>query len=331
MLAQEAKSIHPLLIDPKDSEGTGLLNPSILVDGNDIWVNLRRVQYTLYHSEKKIYPHPWGPLCYLHPENDLRLRTTNYLCKLDSNLDVNWYRRVDTSTLDVTPIWEFVGLEDARLVKLDGKLYLCGVRRDTTPNGQGRMELSELEVTTDTVKEISRTRIPAPGNNDSYCEKNWMPILDLPFHFMKWTNSSEIAKFDPHSKTTEVMRLNALRTDLPDLRGGSQVIQYHDGWLALVHEVDLYFNDINQKDATYRHRFVFWDKNWNLVKYSNPFSLLTGEIEFCCGMAHWKGDILLTFGFQDNAAYLMRVSTDIIDRYLSVNVPYVAQTMINNL
>jgi len=196
MLAQKAKSIHPLLINPKDSEGTGLLNPSILVDKDDIWINLRRVQYTLYHSEKKRYPHPWGPLCYLHPETDVKLRTTNYLGKLEHNLKLNWYRRVDTSLLDVTPIWEFVGLEDARLIKLDNRLFLCGVRRDTTPNGQGRMELSELEITSDSVREVSRTRIPAPGDNNSYCEKNWMPIIGLPYHFMKWTNSSEIVRFD---------------------------------------------------------------------------------------------------------------------------------------
>lgn len=320
MFAQLATSIHPLIIDPKDSEGTGLLNPSILVDGDRILVNLRRVQYTLYHSEKKNMPHPWGPLCYLHPENDVRLRTTNYLCEIDpKTLEISKYDRVDTSKLDVTPLWEFVGLEDARLFKADDKIYLCGVRRDTTTNGEGRMELSELQIDGLGVREISRTRIPAPPPNNSYCEKNWMPIKGLPYHFMKWTNSSEIVKFNPESNNTEVVHLDSLRTDLKDMRGGSQVIPWKDGWIALVHDVDLYFNDINQKDATYRHHFVVWDKNWKLVQVSEAFSFLTGEIEFCAGMDRLGDDLLITFGFQDNAAYLLNIPVATVEQYILDN------------
>ena len=41
-------------------------------------------------------------------------------------------------------------LEDARLIKWLNKYYLSGVRRDTTPNGVGRMELSEIEIDEDT-------------------------------------------------------------------------------------------------------------------------------------------------------------------------------------
>ena len=37
---------------------------------------------------------------------------------------------------------DFIGLEDGRLLKWNDKYYLTGVRRDTTTNGQGRMELS---------------------------------------------------------------------------------------------------------------------------------------------------------------------------------------------
>jgi len=46
------------------------------------------------------------------------------------------------------------------------------------------MELSEIEITDTEVKEISRLRIEAPDVN-SYCEKNWMPILDMPYHYIK--------------------------------------------------------------------------------------------------------------------------------------------------
>ena len=101
--------------------------------------------------------------------------------------NITRFNKVDTSLFDTyEPMWDFVGLEDARLFRWNDKLYMSGVRRDTTTNGQGRMELSELEVGVDYVKEISRVRIEAPNNPDSYCEKNWMPITDLPNHYVKW-------------------------------------------------------------------------------------------------------------------------------------------------
>ena len=41
----------------------------------------------------------------------------------------------------------FVGLEDARVVRWNNQLYICGVRRDVYDNGQGRMELCEIDWT----------------------------------------------------------------------------------------------------------------------------------------------------------------------------------------
>ena len=195
-------SIHPLIIPAEKTNGTGLMNPSIYIDNGTLMCNIRHVNYTLYHSENKKFQHRYGPLQYLHPENDRHLRTWNYLATLNPDLSIKKILNIDTKKLDVEPIWEFVGLEDGRLFRWDNKLYLSGVRRDTTTNGQGRMELSELNIRFDDVKEVKRTRIPAPGTNDSYCEKNWMPIIDQPYHYVKWTNPTEVVRYDIDTNTT---------------------------------------------------------------------------------------------------------------------------------
>lgn len=309
-------SIKPLIIPSELTNGTGLCNPSVFVEDDKIFLNLRHIQYTLYHSELCNYEHQYGPLVYLNPENDISLTTTNYFCELNNNLDIVRYNKVDTSKLDVRPIWEFVGLEDARLVKWDDKYYLSGVRRDTTTNGQGRMELSELEITDTEVKEISRFRIPAPGNDNSYCEKNWMPILDQPFHYVKWTNGTEVVKVDPENKTCETVVLKDWTWAPKDLRGGSQVIPYKDGYLTLNHETDLYKSEAGRKDATYRHKFTYWDKDWNIQKFSEVFSFLDAKIEFACGMAKYKNDYLISFGYQDNAAYILRVPGNLFEEFV---------------
>jgi hypothetical protein len=193
-------SIHPIIIPSDQTNGTGLMNPSIYNDNGKLIMNLRHVNYTLYHCEgEQLHINRWGPLSYLNPENDLHLRTTNYFCEVTDDLQIKSFTQIDTSKLDIPPIWEFVGLEDGRLVRWNDKLYICGVRRDTTSHGEGRMEMSELEVKDGNVREVKRSRIKHPYDQSSYCEKNWMVVTDMPNHMVKWTNPTEVIEADPET------------------------------------------------------------------------------------------------------------------------------------
>jgi hypothetical protein len=311
--------IKPLLIPSSETNGTGLMNPSIIVDDGKIRAVLRHVNYTFYHSEKKLFQHQFGPLTYVHPEHDMHLRTTNWYLELDDELEITRYNKIDTSFFDTyEPKWDFVGLEDARIFRWNGKLYTCGVRRDTTPNGQGRMELCEILVMPDKVVEVMRFRIPAPNNGDTYCEKNWMPISDKPYHLIKWSNPTELVSVNPIDKTCTTEYLSEPIWLPNDIRGGSQVIRWGDNYLACTHEVQLFNSEVGRKDAIYRHRFIVWDSNWNIVKYSRDFDFLAGHVEFCIGMDHYNDDeVLMTFGFQDNAAYVLKVRKDVIDNFIN--------------
>lgn len=314
-------SVHPLIIPASDLKGPALTNPSIYNDNGKILVNLRNINYTLYHSEKKKFEHQWGPLVYIHPENDMHLRTWNYVCEMDDDMRIKRYNRVDTSRFPDKELWDFVGLEDCRIVRWNDKLYMTGVRRDLDTKGTGRMELSEVIITDNAVKEVNQHRIPIPGHkgdDGSYCEKNWMPITDMPFHYVKWTNGTEVVRYNLETNTTDqVVLTNWKDIGCSDLRGGSQVIPFENEYhMCLVHETDLFWSHAGRKDATYRHRFVIWDKDWNIVKVSKLFSFLEGEIEFAVGMCEYKNDYLMTFGFQDNAAYLLRVSKDFVKKFI---------------
>lgn len=322
-------SIHPLILPAEITGGTGLMNPSIYLDHSvhkngtgKLMVNLRHVNYTFYHSEKKLFQHQYGPLTYVHPENDMHLVTKNYYCELSNELDITRYSAIDTSQFDTyEPQWDFVGLEDARLFRWGGKLFTCGVRRDTTPNGVGRMELCEIEVTDEGVKEVSRFRIPPPNDPSSYCEKNWMPILDKPYHFVKWGNPTEVVKveldYDSGTALCKTVHLSPA-IDLPrDLRGGSQVLPIQTGYVALMHEVMLFNSEVGRKDAVYRHRFILWDHELNIRKYSRDFDLMGGHVEFCTGMAYFNGHVLISFGFQDNAAFILKIPVGVLDNFIA--------------
>jgi hypothetical protein len=318
---QKGGKLAPLIIEKGLTEGTGLMNPSIFIDDDgDILCILRHVNYTLYHSEHmQKFPSNWGPLSYLHPEKDQRLVTINYLCRLDKDLNVTDYCRIDTSALDVPAVWEFVGQEDARLVQWDGDYYAIGVRRDTKENGEGRMEYSKLKIDKKkwSAKEVKRVRIPAPGKDDTYCEKNWYPILDRPYHFVKWTSPTEIVKADPTKPKSEAVIQKYNRIPLSDQRGGSHLVPYGDVYLSVTHEVGLFKNYLNQKDGFYRHRLIVWDKDLNIIGVSpEEFSFLDARIEFAAGLAVLGKDLLISFGFQDNCAFVLRVPEIVVEEMI---------------
>jgi hypothetical protein len=324
-------SIHPIII-PKSVLGneTGIMNPSIFLHQGKILVNVRHVNYILYHSEGKKFPHQWGPLVYIHPENDVALKTHNVMCELDENLNLKSAGRVNM-VLDTAPTWNFVGLEDARLFSWNDKLYLCGVRRDCYDDkGKGRMEMAEIDFIDGEWKEISRNPIPAPGDDSSYCEKNWMPILDMPFHFVKWCNPIQIVHYDiENRKTTNVYLEEGERRPFErDFRGGSQVVRINENQrMAFIHETNLLKDPFGRKDGDYSHRVLIWDNNWNLIHYSKPFHFLGTyydhvtntdyNIEFVTGISIIGNDVLVSFGFQDNASFILRIPQNVFSDFLS--------------
>ena len=292
------------------------MNPSVFVDSDgDILVNVRATNYTLYHSEQEqLFPSPWGPLSYLHPEKDQRLVTENYLCRLNKDLEVTDHTKVKMLELH-TPIWEFVGLEDARLVQWEGKYYLIGVRRDTTTHGQGRMELTKVKIdkTKWKVTEQSRDRIPTPEPDVSYCEKNWQVVVDRPFTFIKWSSPVEVVKYDTKKKVTDQLSVRQGIHPTKDQRGGTQLVRWGNCYISITHEVDLFKNYLKQKDGIYRHRLCLWDDQLNLVGLSKAFSFLDANIEFAVGAAPFEGDLLLSFSVSDNAAFVLRIPGAVIE------------------
>jgi hypothetical protein len=297
----------------------GGMNPSVFIDSDgDILVNVRVVNYILFHSENvQIFPSRWGPLAYLHPEKDQRLVTENHLVRLNSDLEITDCTKVEMLTLH-EPIWEFVGLEDARLVYWDD-YYLIGVRRDTTVNGVGRMEMTkvELDKANWTVKEVSRIRIKAPQPDNSYCEKNWVPVLDKPNTFIKWHYPLEVVKAVGDQAMAKPLIWDGVKPP-KDQRGSSQVIRWGKHYIAITHEVDLFKNYLGQKDGNYEHRLCVYDEDLRLIGLSpEPFKFLDGRIEFCVGAAQYGDDLLVSFGFQDNAAFVLQVPGNLVDEMVA--------------
>jgi hypothetical protein len=177
------------------------------------------------------------------------------------------------------------------------------------------MEYSKIAIDKDswTVKEISRLRIPTPGANDSYCEKNWYPVLDKPFHFVKWTSPTEVVKASATEPYTEQVLHRETIIPPRDLRGSSHLVPWGNIYIAITHEVDLFKNYLGQKDAVYRHRLCAFDREFNMIGFSKAFSFLDANVEFTCGAAVHGDSLLISFGFQDNAAFILQTPKGVIE------------------
>jgi hypothetical protein len=234
-------------------------------------------------------------------------------------------RKIDESKFEAPAEWDFVGAEDVRLTMWEGQLYGSSVRR-FTPNGEGRMQVSKLNVTSTSAVEEERFYIEAPVDPNAYCEKNWMPVLDDPLTYVKWCSPIEVVKANLDTTDTSTQRSpSTMVTTNEDrlapgieARGGSQVVTYKGYYIALIHEVVGWHNKKNDRDAFYFHRFIVWDKKWNLVDYSDRFTFMHGRIEFCCGLASYKDSFLMTFGFQDSGAYLFKMPKHYLDKLVKL-------------
>lgn len=320
--------VKPLEIPTEMSEGLGLCNPSVFIDKDGkLLCNIRRVNYMFHQSLSYHWSSAYGPTNYHHPDKDVNLRTENYMCELDENLEIKKDSIKHINYMPYEPKWSFTGEEDVRIVRWDDKLLVTGCRRDTEETGISRMELTELDKD---MNELSRTRVPAPEKDDTYCEKNWMPIIDKPYQYVKWCNPLQIVEYDPKTKTTKEVLLKDQKIEsddaLGDIRGSSQVIPVGDYHVALVHEVNLWTNRYNERAAIYYTRFIVWDKDWNTVKLSQRFWFMNVPIEFMNGLAFDGKDFIIPFSVYDNAAYVARLSKEAVFQFIGLDDSYVEET-----
>ena len=305
--------IRPLVFDAELAGYTGICNPSVLADTDGkIKTVLRNVNYAMFKNEDETFVNDtYGPLCYITPDNYSKLATKNFVMADNGNVT-----EVDTSMFDAEPKWDFIGLEDARVVRWDGKLYLTGVRRDVDSIGTGRMELSELDE--NTFAEVRRVRIEVPkGLDASYCEKNWMPILDMPFCYVRWCDPLQIMKADPETGRSEIILEK--KSDIPceGVRGSSQVITVGDRRMAIVHRCQLWLNEKGEKvQSEYIENFIVWDMDWNTVCVSEEFSFADFDIEFTNGLAYTDGKYIIPFALQDSMSFMMAVGKDTVDDFI---------------
>lgn len=197
------------------------------------------------------------------------------------------------------------GIEDMRLYTYKGHLMASGCLREFTEAGWCEQVHVALKDGTYGLPFVM-------DNRERDHQKNWMPILDDGGNFMYRCN--EIV--DNTGKTIQKYDLNI---DVSTLAGGSQVVSFSGGFLAVVHEARMI---PGQQTRYYSHRFVWFNHKLRLELVSPPFALNEKCIEYVMGLVveptGLPGYVVLTYGFKDREPRLALVSIPDVERVLSM-------------
>jgi hypothetical protein len=86
------------------------------------------------------------------------------------------------------------------------------------------------------------------------------------------------------------------------MRGSTCASKFNNNIWFLTHIVD--HNFLKNGTGKYFHVFVIFDSNFNLTKYSQPFTFDNKLIEFCVGLIVEEKNIMMTYSIYDNSSVL---------------------------
>jgi hypothetical protein len=271
-------------------------NPSVFLLGENLYVNVR----------------------VLH-EN----RSTNYIARVEDDWTLVEVKTMHPKASSVvrgpirTPLsLNFPKCEDLRVFSWRNKLWAIGC----THNGglaPSWMRQALLELSSDG-SEIVQVHIFQSDRN----EKNWMPCVD-------GENLSLVYSTDPlislHVEApNKIPTAQGIPQTLGYVRGGTQLVPFEGGWLALVHQVYKPprvapgYNPLlggwapPARDAiagdapvVYLHQFAYFDKDLTSVELGEPFYFVRPGVEFCAGLVRLASQgFVASFGVADKEAWL---------------------------
>lgn len=262
------------------------------------YLNTRFVNYWMYPSGY-----------YRFHNTDMVIENRNFLSELEDSgdeLTPLYYREMDktlySSGVELKPLEIPVrekrvfseGLEDIRLYlgKLGQSPRFIATNVDYSPNGRNRMVVGTYDVYTATYHDCV---VVIPPDENSWCEKNWIPIMYLnEEHFIYKWSPMEVGRVNPDTNKLEIvlrhevgswlfskMRGSTIFVDAP--RECLPVDMREDGGQYLVGLT--HFSE-EHSPRHYYHMVVLLEKTTlKPVRYSRAFYFEKLSIEFCIGMA----------------------------------------------
>jgi len=158
------------------------------------------------------------------------IKTTYRVLRLDDGLAVTDSWPLDDALLRVEPPrFPVHGVEDLRLFRRRDSWWASGTIRQHRTDGRCQIMLLRLEALDEGTPRVVEARL-LPSMSPRRHEKNWMPIEGETMTWMWNADPTVILRLDD---VTGTLVPNRPARGEVRLRGGSQVIRWRDGWLAV--------------------------------------------------------------------------------------------------
>ena len=271
-------------------DGWSLFNPAIISHGDGFLAIVRSSNYSINQGRYEMPAIDGGVI-----------KTQNILVRLSSELDILDARTITGPTYPHSgyPVW---GLEDCRLRRMGDQLGVSATVRNASGfDGRCRIGTADLDIETATLSNLEI----ADGLGEQEHEKNWMPIEDRGGWLYSCCHAGRTVSIDSMPDGSWVLARGAASpTIAKGFRGGSQLVPFHGGFLACIHEVA----HIHGKRA-YEHRLVWIDNGLTLRKMSPLFAFKEKQaIEFAAGLAVSGDRVVVSFGVRDAEAWTVEIS-----------------------
>ncbi len=294
-LGEMAPSFRPYKMEFVAPDGYVAMNPSIASRKGELFCIIRTVNYHLDEAGRYLI-RSTGQEC----TSDAPINTRNFLCRVYpgnpsacSVVSEIFWERPGKPEFDLV-----TGLEDMRLFfGFNDKMYVSACARETNIWGRCQQIKARLMDVGEEPVTVGSWHIMV--ENDLH-EKNWMVTPDEDYVYRLGRVVDNLGN-TVSEKTPNVC--------VDRISGGSQLIHFMGGMLAVVHEAC--YNPSDGK-RYYQHRFALFDNKANFSRLSLPFCLHEKQIEFVAGLC-WHPDhkrLLLSYGIRDNEAWVASVDAD---------------------
>ena len=284
-------------------DGWSLFNPTILRHGDGFLAIVRSSNYRIVDGQYR-----------MPAEDGTQIRTTNLLVRLTDGLVVVDSRPIAGPEYPKTA-YPVDGLEDCRLRQTGSGVGVSATVRNVAPfDGRCRIAAADLDVDAAAFSGL----LVLDGVQLQEHEKNWAPIEGRGGWLYAANHDGHVVTVDADDAIPGAYAVSRRRPSPPlarRFRGGSQLVAFDGGWLAVIHEV------AHLERRIYEHRFVWFDPDLAVRRVSPPFAFRElRAIEFAAGLAAAGDRLVVSFGVRDAEAWLVELaSADVRD--LLVEVP----------
>lgn len=272
-------------------------------------------------SSSSIIKHP-----FLKDKFILNIRLINYYLKSDGNSVNNYKKTITYNCILILDIFfniekltilntfydltsPYIGIEDIRLFNFNNEIYFIGSSYNKNTDKIGIVS-NKYNLNCDKYTSMFITPSFKTTNN---WEKNWVFFnnnneLNVIY---KW-KPIYICKINYNTKQLDLIKEN---NNVPEIfnkfRGSTNGVEYDNKIWFIVHIQ----NKLFETKKYYTHVFVCFNKNMELLGYSNEFNFENNIVEFCIGLMI-NNNFVITYSNLDKTTKMCVLSSDYVNRLI---------------